>query len=117
MRKIDVEDRSHIKQLLYCDCVLGVKDHRYRSFGGFAFWWYDKQRDICNCCQAGWSDLGKKVVHYSLDKAARILWRYRRYLFLRGKRFSEDARLIKIGHFYPPDLPARNVADKWRIYN
>jgi len=100
MKKIDVEDKFQIKQLLYSDCVLGVKNHRYRSFGGFALWWYDKQRDICSCCESGWSDLGRKVVHHSLDKAAKILWRYRRYLFLRGKRLSQGRKPINIGHFY-----------------
>ena len=95
MRKIDVEDKFQIKQLLYCDCVLGIKDHRYRSFGGFQLWWYDKRRDICSCCEAGWFDFTRKIVHHSLDKAAKILWRQRDRLFLRDKRFSNDRKLTR----------------------
>ena len=99
MRKIDVEDKFQIKQLLYSDCVLGIKDNRYRSFGGFQPWWYDKQRDICNCCQSYWSSVRKNVECHSLDKAAKILWRKRNSLFLRTKHLSEDKRLMTVGHF------------------
>lgn len=52
MKKIDVEGKFQIKQLVYSDCVLGTKGNQYSSFGGFQLWWYDKQRDICNCCQS-----------------------------------------------------------------
>ena len=100
MKKIAVEDKFQIKQLLYSACVLGVKDRRYQSFGGFQLWWYDKQRDVCRCCESGWPGVGKKVMYHSLDKAAKILWRHRDCLFLRGKRSSEDNRLITVGNGY-----------------
>jgi hypothetical protein len=98
MKKIDVEDKFQIKQLLYANCVLGVKENCYRSFGGFQLWWYDKQHDICSCCASGWSDFRKKVTHHSLDEAAKILWRSRNSLFLRDKRLSEDKKFVNTGH-------------------
>lgn len=100
MKKIAVEDKFQIKQLLYSAYVLGVKDRRYRSFGGFQLWWYDRQRDVCSCCESCWSDVGKKVMYHSLDKAAKILWRHRNCLFLRGKRLFEDRKLITLGYGY-----------------
>lgn len=96
MKKIDVEDKFQIKQLLYCDCVLAIKDYRYRSFGGFQLWWYDRQRDLCSCCESGWSDFKRKIAHHTLDRAAKILWHHRSRLFLRGKRLSEDRKLLAV---------------------
>ena len=93
MRHIDVDNKFQIKQLLYSDCVLGVRDHKYNSFGGFQLWWYDKQRDICSCCQSCWSDVGKRIRHHSLENAAKILWRKRHALFVRGRRLSKDRKL------------------------
>lgn len=93
MRHIDVNNKFQIKQLLYSDCVLGVRDHKYNSFGGFQLWWYDKQRDICSCCQSCWSHVGKRIKHHSLENAAKILWRKRNALFLRGRRLTEDRKL------------------------
>jgi hypothetical protein len=93
MKKIDVADKAQIKQLLYADCVLGIKDDRYNSFGGFQLWWYDKHLDVCNCCDSSWSDPRKKIRHRSLDEAANVLWRKRKSLFLRTKHMSEDSRL------------------------
>jgi hypothetical protein len=100
MRQIRVEDKFQIKQLLYSNCVLGIKGKQYRSFGGFQLWWYDKKRDICTCCQSHWLNARKKIERYSLDKAAKILWRKRSSLFLRCKQLSEDKKLLSIGHFY-----------------
>lgn len=90
MKQIRVKDRAQIKQLLYDDCVLGVKDDRYRAFGGFQLWWYDKRRDVCNCCESHWTDPRKKIEHYSLDKAAKLLWRHRNSLFVRSKHTSDE---------------------------
>ena len=99
MKKIEIEDKSQIKQLLYSDRVLGIKDNRYGSFGGFQLWWYDKQSDVCRCCGSNWLDLRTKVQRHSLDEAAKILWRNRNSLFLRGKHVSEDEKLIFLGLF------------------
>ncbi len=93
MKKIEVKDKAHIKQLLYTESVLGIKDDRYRSFGGFQLWWYDKRRGVCDCCESRWSDPRKKLVHYSLDKAVKIIWHNRHRLFVRRKHASEDKKL------------------------
>ncbi len=98
MRQIEVDNKFQIKQLLYCDCVLGIRDNRYCSFGGFQLWWYDKQRDICRCCHSRWSSIRKRIERYSLDKAAKILWRKRNTLFLRRRRLSQDQKLLALGH-------------------
>ena len=98
MKKVEVKDKSHIKKLLYAERVLGIKDDRYRAFGGFQLWWYDKQRGVCDCCESHWSDPRKKLVHYSLDKAAKILWHNRHCLFVRSKHVSEDKKLQTLEH-------------------
>jgi hypothetical protein len=98
MRQIEVRNKFQIKQLLYSDCVLGIKDDKFRSFSGFQLWWYDKQRDICSCCQSCWSSAIKRIERHSLDKAAKILWRQRNSLFLRGRRLSEDRKLLTLGY-------------------
>jgi len=96
MKRIGVEDKSQIKQLLYTQCVLGVKDDQYHSFNGFQLWWYDKQRDVCNCCQSNWTNVRKKVERHSLDKAAKILWHRRNSLFIRNKNLFEDRKLLAL---------------------
>jgi hypothetical protein len=85
MRKIEIQNKAQIKQLLYTGNVLGIKDDQYRSFGGFQLWWYDKHLDICDCCESYWSDVRKRVHHYSLNWATRILLHNRHCLFLRNK--------------------------------
>ena len=74
MKRITVTDKTHIKQLLYSDCVLGIRDGGCQAFGGFQLWWYDKQHDTCHHCRSRWTDLRKRVDQCSLDKAARVLW-------------------------------------------
>ena len=96
MKRIAVTNRGHIKQLLYSDCVLGVRDDGYQAFGGFQLWWYDKRHDTCHCCKSRWTDLRKRVDQCSLDKAARILWHRRKALFLRGRHLSEDRKLATL---------------------
>ncbi len=98
MKKINVEDKTQIKQLLYSGSVFGIKDDRYRSFGGFQLWWYDKQLDVCTCCESHWSDVRKRIQHCSLNRAAKILWYNRNSLFLRSKNLPEDKTLAAIGH-------------------
>ncbi len=98
MRQIEVENKFEIKHLLYCDCVLGIRDNRYCSFGGFQLWWYDKQRDICRCCHSRWSSIRKRIERYSLDKTAKILWRKRNSLFLRHRCLSQAKKLLALGH-------------------
>ena len=98
MKKIDVKNKAQIKQLLYIGNVLGIKDDRYRSFGGFQLWWYNRQHDVCDCCESHWSDIRKRVHHFSLDRAAKILWQNRNSLFIRSKHLPEDKKLVTIGH-------------------
>jgi hypothetical protein len=98
MKKIQVKDKSHIRQLLYTECVLGIKDNQYKGFGGFQLWWYDKKRGVCDCCESHWLDHRKKLVHYKLDKAAKILWRHRDSLYVRSKHVSEDSGILTIEH-------------------
>ncbi len=99
MKKIEIQNKAQIKQLLYTGNVLGIKNDQYRSFGGFQLWWYDKHLDICDCCESYWSDVRKRVHHYSLNRATRILWHNRHCLFLRNKHLPEDKKLAAIGHF------------------
>jgi len=98
MKKIKVEDKAQIKRLLYTDFVLGIKGEQYRAFGGFQLWWYDKQRGVCDGCESHWSDPRKKLIHYSLDKATKILWRHRNSLYIRTKHLSEDKKLEILEH-------------------
>ncbi len=98
MKKISVEDKTQIKQLLYTGGVLGLRGDQYRSFGGFQLWWYDKQLDVCNRCGSHWGDANRKVQQCSLNRAASILWHNRRALFLRHKHLQEDTRLMAVGH-------------------
>jgi hypothetical protein len=99
MKKISVEDKTQIKQLLYYGSVFGIKDDRYRSFGGFQLWWYDKRRDVCNCCESHWTDGRKRIHQFSLDRAASVLWHNRRSLYVRSKHLPDDKRLKSVGHF------------------
>jgi hypothetical protein len=93
MRPITVNDKSDIKQLLYGEHVLGIRDNNCHSFGGFELWWYDRQRDVCRCCRSRWSDFRKQIEEHSLDHAATLLWHNRGTLFLRHKVVSQDRKL------------------------
>jgi hypothetical protein len=99
MKKISVEDKTQIKQFLYYGYVFGIKDDRYKSFGGFQLWWYDKQLDICNRCESHWSDRRKRIHRCTLNAAANILWHNRRSLYLRSKQLNHDKRLKAVGHY------------------
>ena len=96
MKKISVEDKIQIKQLLYYGNVLGIKGDRYRAFCGFQLWWYDKQFDVCNYCESHWSDGRKRIQRCSLERAANILWHNRRSLYRRRKQLAEDKRLMSV---------------------
>ena len=95
MKKIEVKNKTEIKELLYAGRILGIKDDLYTSFGGYQRWWYDKYADACYSCKSHGPD-GKEITHdaegkekidsYSLDKAAKILWRNHKLLFL----YDED---------------------------
>ncbi len=98
MKKISVDDKTQIKQLLYMGNVFAVRDDQYRSFGGFQLWWYDKPFDVCRCCESYWSDARKHVRNCSLDRAAKILWHSRVSLFVRSKQLHEDRTLATAGH-------------------
>ncbi|MEA3225576.1 MAG: hypothetical protein U9Q07_06460 [Planctomycetota bacterium] len=99
MREISVEDKTQIKQLLYDGNVFGIKGDRFRAFGGFQLWWYDKHLDVCSYSESYWSDGIKNIHHCSLNRAVRILWHNRKSLFLRHKHLDEDKRLMFAGHF------------------
>jgi hypothetical protein len=88
---------------------VGIKDDRYRSFGGFQLWWYNKRRGVCDCCESRWSDPRKKLVHYSLDKAVKILWHKRHRLFVRRKHASEDKKLQTLEHL--EDVKKRKTSE------
>jgi len=98
MRQINVADKTHIKQLLYSGLVLGVKDDRYSSFGGFQLWWYDKNRDLCSSCASGWADPRRRIEQFSLDDAAKTLWQNRDWLFVRNRDIVHDPKLKAIVH-------------------
>jgi len=98
MKPIEVRDKAQIKQLLYAEHVLGVKGDQYRSFGGFQLWWYDRHLGLCDCCQSCWSDSSKRVTHYSLDKAAKILWRHRDALYMRTRHADADRGIQLMEH-------------------
>ena len=93
MKKLEAKDKAHIKELLYGEWVFGIKDDQYKGFCGFQLWWFDKHRGVCDCCESHWTDRRKKITHYSLDKAAKILWKHRDSLYVRKKHVSEDKRI------------------------
>jgi len=93
MRQITVNDKQQIKELLYSDCVLGIRDSSCYAFGGFELWWYDKEHGVCRCCRSRWADLRRSVEAHSLDRAAGLLWHNRATLFLRRKVLPEDRTL------------------------
>jgi len=98
MKKIEVRDKTHIKELLYAEHVLGIKGAEFRAFGGFQLWWYDRHRGVCDCCDSHWSDPRKHVTHCKLDKAAKILWRHRHDLYERMKPADHDHKLQLMEH-------------------
>ena len=85
MKKILARSKEEIKLLLYTGHILGVKDDQYRAFGGFQRWLYNKELNECHSCESHWNDRKKKVRVYSLDKAAKLLWRRRNRLFMYTK--------------------------------
>ncbi len=101
MRRIDVADKTEIKQLLYCEHVLGVRDDRFQAFNGFQLWWYDRQNNLCGCSESSWLRGVTKVTHYTLDKAAKILWRNRRELFRRERLLRHDRKLRMLAQLRP----------------
>ena len=97
MRKIKVDSKEHIKQLLYSSYVVGIKDDQFRSFGGFQRWWYDRALDVCHSCGSHWAEDEKEIESCSLKKAAKVLWHYRDSLFLYTKDLSKH-EISKIEH-------------------
>lgn len=102
MKKIDVKNRSEIKLLLTCKYVLAIKGDQFRSFGGFQMWWYDQDHGYCSCCSSGWTDRAKTVVHCSLEKAAKVLFRNRGQLFMThlhaGDKLPESPFSVNSAH-------------------
>ncbi len=105
MKKIEVKDKTQIKQLLYAEFVLGIRGKQFCAFGGFQLWWYDRHRGVCDCCEAHWNDPRKRVVHYSLDKAAKILWRHHHDLYVRTRHADEDQHLQILEHLEDKGRP------------
>jgi len=95
MKQITVNDKWQIKELLYSECVLGIRDSSCCTFGGFELWWYDREHDVCRCRRSRWSDFRRQVEEHSLDHAASLLWHNRSMLFLRHKVLSQD-RMLQI---------------------
>ena len=89
MRKIKVSSKDQIKELLYDGFVLGVKDDRFRSFGGFQRWFYDREHSVCRSCATDWTDL-KRTENYSLNKAAKRLWHNHKSLFVYTKSIPPE---------------------------
>jgi hypothetical protein len=89
MRQITVSDRTHIKQLLSEDYILGVRDPGYQACG-FELWWYDREHDVCRCRRSRWSDFRQQIEEHSLEHAASLLWRNRTTLFLRHRVMPQD---------------------------
>jgi len=89
MRKITVSSKDQIKELLYDGFVLGIKNDRFRSFGGFQRWFYDRDHNVCRSCDADWTDL-KRVECYSLNKAAKRLWHNHKSLFVYTKNVPPE---------------------------
>ncbi|MBP7051139.1 MAG: hypothetical protein KBE65_09000 [Phycisphaerae bacterium] len=98
MKRIIVNHRVQIKQLLYCDRVLAVRDDACPAFGGFELWWYDKKHDICRRCRSHWSDRRRRIDAHTLDRAAAILWQSRDALYLRDRRLSDDHKLMQLNY-------------------
>ncbi len=98
MKQVYVRNRQEIEQLLYTDSVLGVKADRFKAFGGFQLWWFDREHGICRSCESQWSDSRKRVGHYHLDKASKILWKHRRCLYVRSRHTADDSGLQLLTH-------------------
>jgi hypothetical protein len=98
MKKIEVADKTQIKQLLYAEHVLAIRGAEFRSFGGFQLWWYDRHRGVCDCCESHWSDPRKRVTHCSLNKAAKVLWRHRHDLYMRTRDVEVDPKIQIMEH-------------------
>ena len=85
MRKINVADRSQIKQILRARGVLGVADGQQQNSGVLQLWWHNTEDGVCDCCESRRTDPEGEPVHVNLNKALRILWRNRGSLYLCGK--------------------------------
>jgi hypothetical protein len=90
MRKLEVKSKADVMELLFAGYILGVRDDRYSSFGGFQRWHYERETNICTSCESHWSDQTKRVHSYNLKKATKILWRNRRSLYIYTKNIPKD---------------------------
>ena len=104
MKKIKVESKERIEELLYASYVLALKDDQFRSFGGFQRWWYDKQHNVCHSCGSRWADGTKEIESCSLKKAAKILWHHRDSLFLYTRGLSGYEKSKVATCFEHPEL-------------
>ena len=89
MRKINVADKTQIKQILRARGVLGVMDGRQQESGVLQLWWHNREDGVCDCCRSRCPDSERETMHVNLNKALKILWRHRGSLYLCGKYGDE----------------------------
>ena len=89
MRKINIVDKTQIKQILSARGVLGIANGQYQGSGILQLWWHNMEDGVCNCCESRWSDPKRQVEHINLNEAPKTLWRNRSSLYLCGKSGSD----------------------------
>lgn len=89
MIKINIVDKTQIKQILRARGVLGVANGQYQGSGVLQLWWHNMEDGVCNCCESRWSDPRMEVEHINLNEALKTLWRNRSSLYLCGKYRSD----------------------------
>ena len=89
MRKINIADKTQIKQILRARGVLGIANGRYQGTGVLQLWWQNMEDGVCNCCESRWSDSRREVEDINLNEALKTLWRNRSSLYLCGKYRSD----------------------------
>ncbi|MHC4638422.1 MAG: hypothetical protein ACYTBP_05180 [Planctomycetota bacterium] len=99
MRKLEVKSKAEVMELLFAEYLLGIKDDRYSSFGGFQRWRYDRQTNTCKSCESHWGDRSQRIHSYNLKKATKILWRNRRSLYIYTKDIPKD-KLSKVQIYF-----------------
>ncbi|MHC4265158.1 MAG: hypothetical protein ACYSUK_04405 [Planctomycetota bacterium] len=93
MQKITVKEKGRIRELLYDGYIIGIKDDKF-SAGGIERWMFDKHTGKCQSCASFWGDRKRKIRTYKLDKAAKILWRHRKSLYIFTKKLTEVERYL-----------------------
>jgi len=89
MRKINIVDKTQIKQILRARGVLGIANSQDQGSGVLQLWWHNMEDGVCNGCESRWSDSRREVEHINLNEALKTLWRNRSSLYLCGKSRSD----------------------------